>query len=414
MALGLAARSLFATRSLCDVVRLAAPWIAAFAARVFAALAFAARAFAAPAFAARAFAVLAFVTLAFAALAFAPNALIAAENLVFVTWDGFRWQEMFTGAEERLISKDFGGVSDVAAVRKAYWRETPEARREVLLPFVWSVLAKDGQLFGDPTRKAAARLTNGRKFSYPGYNEMFAGFADSGIDSNNKIPNPNLTVLEHIHRQPGFADRVAAFATWDVIEFVLNRERSRMPVQVAWNPLRDEPLTEGQRQVNAMINDLPRLWPGVAYDAIAQTAAREHLRKHRPRVLYIGLGETDEWAHARRYDQYLESARRADRSLREFWELLQSLPEYRGKTNLVLTTDHGRGFGRDWANHSATTEGAEFIWIGLLGPDVPALGVREGIEATQSQVAATLGKLVGVDFSNAVPQAAPPLNLAKP
>ncbi len=351
---------------------------------------------------------------AFVALASSPCRLRAAENLVFVTWDGFRWQEMFTGAEERLISKDFGGVSDAAALRKAYWRDTPEARREVLLPFVWGVLAKDGQLFGDPTRKAAARLTNGRKFSYPGYNEMFAGFADSGIDSNNKIPNPNLTVLEHIHRQPGFADRVAAFATWDVIEFVLNRERSRMTVQVAWNPLRDEPLTEGQRHVNAMIKDLPRLWPGVAYDVVAQAAAREHLQKHKPRVLYIGLGETDEWAHARRYDQYLDSARRADRFLREFWELLQSLPEYRGKTNLVLTTDHGRGFGRDWANHSATTEGAEFIWIGLLGPDVPPLGVREGIEATQSQVAATLGKLVGVDFPSAAPQAAPPLNLAKP
>jgi hypothetical protein len=407
MALGFAARSLFAFASRAFASR-------AFASRAFASRAFASRAFASRAFAARASAALAFVTLAFAALTFAPDSLNAAENLVFVTWDGFRWQEMFTGAEERLISKDLGGVADVAAVRKAYWRETPEARREALLPFVWGVLAKDGQLFGDPTRKAAARLTNGRKFSYPGYNEMFAGFADSGIDSNNKIPNPNLTVLEHIHRQPGFADRVAAFATWDVIEFVLNRERSRMPVQVAWNPLRDEPLTEGQRQVNTMINDLPRLWPGVAYDTIAQTAAREHLRKHRPRVLYIGLGETDEWAHARRYDQYLESARRADRSLREFWELLQSLPEYRGKTNLVLTTDHGRGFGRDWANHSATTEGAEFIWIGLLGPDVPALGVREGIEATQSQVAATLGKLVGVDFSSAVPQAAPPLNLAKP
>ena len=147
---------------------------------------------------------------AFVALASSPCRLRAAENLVFVTWDGFRWQEMFTGAEERLISKDFGGVSDAAALRKAYWRDTPEARREVLLPFVWGVLAKDGQLFGDPTRKAAARLTNGRKFSYPGYNEMFAGFADSGIDSNNKIPNPSLMLIKHftflnIFLKPGYS-----------------------------------------------------------------------------------------------------------------------------------------------------------------------------------------------------------------
>lgn len=334
----------------------------------------------------------------------------AAENVVFVTWDGFRWQELFEGADGQLLHKTFGGVADVDALRSAWWRDTPEARRKVLLPFIWSVLAEQGQILGDPSRNAAAQVTNGKKFSYPGYNEMFAGFADDRIDSNNKIPNPNLTVLEFLERRPGFGGRVAAFATWDVIEFVLNRERSGITVRVGWNPIQDEPLTPGQQRINQLVEELPRLWRGNEYDFLTYQAAREHLLKHKPRVLYIGLGETDEWAHARRYDLYLEAAHRADRYLRELWETLQSLPEYRDQTTLIVTTDHGRGkHPSDWTNHGKETPECEFIWAAALGPRVPARGVREGVNVTQSQFAATLAEAVGEDFLQAVPHAAPPI-----
>jgi len=145
---------------------------------------------------------------------------------------------------------------------------------------------------------------------------------------------------------------------------------------------------------------------------VTQQAAKEYLLKHRPRVLYVGLGETDEWAHARRYDLYLEAANRSDRYLKELWDLLQSLPQYQGTTTLVVTTDHGRGVGRDWINHSASVDGAESIWIAALGQSVPSLGVRENVETTQSQIAATLAQLVGIDYSKAFAQAAPPLPLS--
>jgi hypothetical protein len=335
----------------------------------------------------------------------------AADNLIFVTWDGFRWQELFSGADETLLNKELGGVPEVPGLRSAFWRDTPEQRREILLPFLWGTLAKQGQVFGDPTRGAASRVTNGKKFSYPGYNEMFAGFADDGITSNNKIPNRNINVLEYVHRQPGFGGRVAAFATWDVMEYILNRERSGFPIQTGWTEIEDQPLTPAQKQVNEMVRQLPRLWRGNVYDVVTHQAAREYLIKHQPRVLYIGLGETDEWAHARRYDLYLEAASRSDRYLQELWELLKSLPQYKDKTALVLTTDHGRGHGRDWTNHSPQTVGAEYIWMAAIGPGVPALGVREKIETTQSQIAATLAALLNIDFNKAIPQSAPPLAL---
>jgi Metalloenzyme superfamily len=335
---------------------------------------------------------------------------VAADNLVFVTWDGFRWQELFGGVEEALLNKDLGGVPDVPALRSSYWRDLPEQRRQTLLPFFWNTIARQGQVFGDPARGAASRVTNGKKFSYPGYNEMFVGFADETITSNGKIANKNINVLEYIHRQPGFGGRVAGFATWDVMEFILNHERSGFPLQTGWTEIVDVTLTPGQQRVNEMVRQLPRLWRGNVFDVVTFQAAKEYLIKHQPRVLYVGLGETDEWAHARRYDLYLEAANRSDRYLQELWELLQSLPQYKDQTTLVVTTDHGRGSGRDWTNHSAQTVGAEYIWIAALGPRVPALGVRNHLETTQSQVAATLAALVDVDFNKPFPQAAPPLS----
>lgn len=332
------------------------------------------------------------------------------QNVIYVTLDGFRWQEMFGGAQEVYVAKD-SGVRDIKDIRDRYLRPTAAERRAVLMPFFWNVVAKEGQVFGDPESNARARITNTHKFSYPGYSEMFVGFADdAGIKSNDKLPNPHVNVLEFLNHRPGFEKRVAAYATWDVIPFILNRERSGLFVHAGTGPIVDEPLSERQRLLNDVIAETVVLWKGNGIDSLTMAAAREHLVKHKPRVLYVGLGETDEWGHGRRYDLYLDAANKADAFLRGLWDLVQSLPEYRGKTSLVISTDHGRGGTvADWTDHGAKVEGAEFLWMAVLGPDTPALGVRRDVEATQSQIAATLAQLVGEDFRAASPKSALPL-----
>lgn len=320
-------------------------------------------------------------------------------NVIYITWDGFRWQELFGGAQETLIAKD-AGVADVEGVKRRYWHESEAERREVLLPFVWKTIATRGQIFGDPSKNAVAKLENTHKFSYPGYSEMFCGFADDkGIDSNKKFPNPHVSVLEFLNRRPGFENRVAAVATWNVFPSILNQPRSGLYVHAGLEPIPGNALTDREKLLNEMIAGAVVLWPDNQIDVITMQAAREYLLKHKPRVLFIGLGETDEWAHARRYDRYLHSANRADAFTAKLWELLQSLPEYKEQTSLVLACDHGRGNSiRDWTDHGAKIEGAEFVWTAVLGPDTPALGVRSEVNATLSQVAATLAALVGENF----------------
>ena len=333
-------------------------------------------------------------------------------NVIYITWDGFRWQELFGGAQEILIAKD-AGVADVEGLKRKYWRESEAERREVLLPFFWKTIAAKGQIFGDPSKNAAAQLENKHKFSYPGYSEMFCGFADDqGIDSNKKFPNPHVSVLEFLNRRPGFEKRVAAVATWDVFPSILNQERSGVYVNAGIVPIPGDSLTDRERMLNEMIADTVVLWPDNQIDVITMQVAREYLLKHKPRVFFIGLGETDEWAHARRYDRYLHSANRADAFTAKLWELLQSLPDYKDQTSIVLACDHGRGNTiRDWTDHGAKIEGAEFVWTAVLGPDTPALGVRSDVNATLSQVAATLATLVGEDFRAASPKSATALPL---
>lgn len=326
-------------------------------------------------------------------------------NVVYITWDGFRWQEFFGGAQKEFIAKD-AGVADVEGVKKRFWRESEAERRSTLLPFVWKTIASRGQIFGDASKNAPAKLQNKHKFSYPGYSEMFCGFADDeGIKSNDKFPNPHVNVLEFLNCRPGFEGRVAAIATWSVFPFILNQGRSGIYCHAGITPIPSETLTDRERMLNELIADTVVLWPDNQIDSITMQAAREYLLKSKPRVLYIGLGETDEWGHGRRYDRYLHAAHRADAFLSSLWTLLQTLPEYKDQTTLVLSCDHGRGSTiRDWTDHGAKIDGAEFVWMAALGPHTPALGVRSDVEVTLSQIAATLAAAVGEDFRASSPK----------
>lgn len=332
-----------------------------------------------------------------------------AENVLVVTLDGFRWQELFTGADESFMDSK-QGVRDLPGLKERYWRDTPTARREALMPFFWGTIARQGQVFGNPAKKAPARITNGLKFSYPGYSELFCGFADPKIDSNSKKENANLNVFEFLNGRPRFRGGVEVIGTWDVYPFIFRSKRSGLPVHAGWEPIQAVQLTERERALNETMAQMPRYWPDNVYDVFTMGAVRSAYERRKPRVLYVALGETDEWGHGKRYDLYLDSARKSDQWLAETWERLQADPQYKGKTALIVTTDHGRGSTRvDWTDHGKNVPGAEFIWIAVMGPDTPALGERENIEVTQSQVAATVAALVGEDFTATDAKVAKPL-----
>lgn len=335
----------------------------------------------------------------------------AATNVLVVSMDGMRWQELFGGVAAGYLTEKAGRVTDPRTIEERFGAPTPAERRERLMPFFWTVIAKNGQVFGDPEAGSVARVTNGLRFSYPGYNEMLSGFADPRINSNDKVLNPNVTVLEWLNSQPAFAGRVAAFASWELLPWILNEARSGIPSNGHGPPVA-QAATDREQLLNEVSSELPPYWGSTRFDAPTLFGALEHLRTRKPRVLYVMLGETDEWAHQRRYELYLDAAWRNDRMIKRLWEAAQSMPEYANRTALIVTTDHGRG-GRaeDWPNHGRDTPASDRIWIAVMGPGVPALGIRKSVATTQSQVAATIAMLLGEDYTRAEPKAAAPLSL---
>lgn len=341
----------------------------------------------------------------------ARAAELKTQNVFLIISDGLRWQEVFRGAEELLMNAKNGGVKDTNAIHREFWRATPQARREALLPFFWSEIAKRGQIFGNQDKGSVVTVTNGRKFSYPGYNEILTGSPDARIDSNAKKPNPNVTVFEWLNARPALANRAAVFGTWDVFPYIFNVERSHLPIWPAWESKFGNDQIPPPQSVAALLPDTTQIWEGVIFDSFLFHAANDYLIRKQPRLLFVGFGETDEWAHAGRYDHYLTTARHMDDFVRRLWFTAQSMPQYRDKTTIIITADHGRGAGpSEWKDHGEKIAGAEGDWIAVLGPDTQALGERTQKERlTQSQIAATIAALLGEDYRAAFPKVGVPM-----
>lgn len=314
-------------------------------------------------------------------------------HILFVMTDGLRWQEVFGGSDPALVEKGKSAVT-----------------REALMPFLWNVVAKQGQIFGNRNAGSDAYVTNRFHFSYPGYSETFCGFADPRVASNDKIPNPNVTVFEWLHKKAAYRGQIAAFGAWDVFPFIFNAERAGFPVNAGYDPFTSIPGTPRLELLNRVKAETPRVWEGEPFDFVPFHTALEYVRARQPKILYLSLGETDEWAHAGKYTEYLTATQRVDAYLRELWETLQSMPEYRGNTTLIFSPDHGRGEGPDWKNHGEKVPDSKYIWMAFLGPDTPALGERMHVPAvTQDQIAATLAAFFGEDYAAETPRAGKPI-----
>jgi hypothetical protein len=334
------------------------------------------------------------------------------QNVVLIVCDGLRWQEVFGGADPSLLNEAAGsGWTSEADLRRKYGANDGAKRRELLFPFLWGTVAKAGQLFGNERLGSTARVTNTMWFSYPGYNEMASGVADPAIDSNRFGPNPNITVFEWLNARPNFQGKVEIFGTWGAFDRIFNATRSGLLIRVGGTLVdaadrspRGLLMNELYRTSTALEDDNPT-------DAMLHITLREHLEHHRPRLLFVGYGDTDLWQHMGRYDAFLDTAHAFDQFLADLWNQLQSLPAYHGKTSFIITTDHGRGTGPvGWKDHGAHQPGSDQIWIGVIGPDTPALGERREVpEVLQSQIAATVAALLGEDFTAFKPAAAKPL-----
>jgi hypothetical protein len=348
-----------------------------------------------------------FAALSAAALAQTPGD----HKVILVLLDGVRWQDVFRGADPELLNKEAGGVENVEAAKKEFWRDSAEERRAVLMPFLWGTVARLGQIYGNRDAGSPMRLTNRFHFSYPGYSEMIVGFADDRINTNDPIRNPNPSVYEFLDGRPGYRGKVAVFSVWKIVPAMVNRDETKLPVNAAMEKMQFGKPSPVYEVIANLRRNAFHLYPEDPSDAFAFYTAMEYLRLDRPRALWITFGETDTYAHEGRYDRYLDALKRSDAMLGELWDMLQVTPEYKDKTTLIVSVDHGRGLApTGWKGHSPSIPGCDQTWLAILGPRTPALGVQTNVpEVTTSQIAATVAAAVGEDFAATNPRIAKPI-----
>ena len=138
-------------------------------------------------------------------------------------------------------------------------------------------------------------------------------------------------------------------------------------------------------------SDAPRRWLAERYrawreetgttshDVFLATLAVACMKRFTPRVMSVDFGEID-CAHYGSWSRYVEAIRRTDELTWRLWRAVETLPDYRGKTLMLVLPDHGReldepgpnGFihHSDFYTDQGADEGCRRIWMLALGPGI--------------------------------------------
>ena len=336
------------------------------------------------------------------------------DRVVLVTLDGARTQEMFGGLDPAVMKSVLrnGQSLESHPTYRRFWAATAEERRRKLMPFFWGTLmARHGSIAGNRALGSRVSLANTHWFSYPGYSEILVGQPhDDVIRSNDAVRNRFVTVLEGVKDRLRLrANDVATFGSWGVFNQIVEHREAATFVNAGPEPYQHD--APDAATLATLLHEAPPPWDNTRFDAITMTYAMRYLRKERPRLLYLALDETDDWAHDGRYDRLLDAYARTDRYLEELWKWIEAQPDYRGRTHLLIATDHGRGrTPADWRDHGPKITGADEVWIAFASPAMTQRGEwREHAPLTNSQIAATIASWLGVNWSAMNPSAAAPI-----
>lgn len=300
--------------------------------------------------------------------------------VVLVVLDGVRWQDVFDP------------------------KNTPALHR---------MIAERGAAVGAPGHGPVMSASGPAFVSLPGYSEIFTGRRAHGCADNDCGRARAATLFDEVARADGSPDAVGVFSSWERIEraaspqqgaFVLSAGRS-----VRWHP---EQLARDP-DVAALLDQAAATDPFPGYgdfrpDRLTAAIALRYLEERRPRLLYVGLGEPDEYAHRGDFPGYLASLRAADAVVGTIFETLDRMGERGKRTTVLVTADHGRAV--DWRNHGREMPESARVWLFAGGEGISARGLARSVRSHRlSDVAPTVRALLDMP-SDAAPSAGAPID----
>ncbi|HZO12736.1 MAG TPA: sulfatase-like hydrolase/transferase, partial [Polyangiaceae bacterium] len=230
--------------------------------------------------------------------------------------------------------------------------------------------------------------------------EILTGSRETKCDNNDCTVRKRPTLAHEFAAGHELAS-VAVFASWGPLARVVDPD-GRMLVSVGrestnFPRLLDRTLFErGERADPA---------PGYGNyrpDRYTAELALRYLRTHRPRFMFLSLGDTDEHAHHDDYPHYLEALRFADWTVGEIARTLAELNARGEPTLLVVTSDHGRSVG--FSEHGGEWPESAHSWLIAAGDAVTARGIIPGEETyALADIAPTIRAIAGLPASRVSP-----------
>lgn len=329
------------------------------------------------------------------------------QTLVLVALDGVRWRDVFHGVEpERALAH---GMQD---------SEILDAT--ALVPNLHS-LAAQGAAIG---ARGAGMVASGPNFlSVPGYMEMLSGRTFTGCTSNGCGRIQTSTIADQFAALPDTSPSdVAVIASWEGVGRAAAKHPEELTISVGRTSGRTRHRLRFDRVARALLvaGEHAGPEPGSANfrrDRETSAIALHYLRARRPRFLFLGLGETDEYGHRNDYRGYLRALTYADYVIGRIAAILSSFEAEGRRTTLIVTTDHGRAY--DFVGHGARAPESAEIWMVAAGWGIrPQGNVTPTERITLADVAATIRRLGGLPdgeaSSDPIPEilAPPPAELA--
>lgn len=293
--------------------------------------------------------------------------------VILVTVDGVRWQEVFGGTDAEQVKLGRVPEAEVATSGAA------------LMPNFHARFVENGVVLGapgvgQPVQAAPAAM------SLPGYMELLSGHKEELCVSNRCPATRTPTLLDDMRRRPGGKyDDVAAISSWEVIERAATNDPTGFPMSYGrgYGITRDKIGVDAQSK--ALLKSTKRRDPFPGYedyrpDWITGSLALRYLQVKKPKLLFIGLGDADEYGHRGDYRSYQGAIRQFDAFLGQLFAVLDQMGEYGAGATVIVTTDHGRG-AQSFENHGTSYPESRRIWLGAAGGAVP----RRGLVAAQAE-----------------------------
>jgi hypothetical protein len=307
--------------------------------------------------------------------------------VVLVVLDGVRWQEVVYGADRALAEK--------RGLNPLVW-----ANPRDLMPNLHRFVDTRAVLLGAPGHGPSMRASGPHFISEPGYLEIFDGRPAPTCHYNDCARPPYTRSFADDVRDGGSPEDVAVIASWPNIARASSADPSRFVVSAGRSIieheeiLREDPVTAGLVDKGSRSYAYPGEG-GYRPDAITARIALRYLMTVKPRFLFVGLGDGDEWGHRDDYASYLDAVHAEDAFLGDLLATLDTMGARGRHTSVIVTADHGRAWS--FRDHGIGYPESARVWLVAGGGDVTEHGVATSLKRhTLSDIAPTVRALLGV------------------